>query len=413
LLACVVVNTYVAWVRMQTSRAAAAGFVSKDESTPLAFGINGGRDLDSPNHKLPWEIAMGVNAFLVAVVFILTGLLLGGSLVQANGYRSFPPRGNFVSLVSPSGHPLTVMVQCTGAANASQATIVFDVGGGGHSSTDLYGMQLALNDAGHRVCTYDYPGCGWSGYGDDALQPQILEQILTAINEPAPYILLGTMDGGPTRIYDYALRYPQNVRALVVIDYSPGPSEMEGYKIMRNYTDSQATEYAVETIQSRFDLGNIVRGLAVQWGLMSIFAPPGTTFVPASMQTEKLFLNLYNEKQWQTQVAMLARQIADPPLLFGYDLWATNRTLSDTIPVWWFYNNVNITRTCVDYAYTTTRCEEAQKSQSMTYPYIVQATNMTSGSKIIQYEDARDMLSQGQYIPWTVGLILENINSLL
>ena len=58
------------------------------------------------------------------------------------------------------------------------------------SSSDLYGLQFALNNAGYRVCTYDYPGTGWSDPGVDAAQPMILDKIVAAIGEPGPFVLL-------------------------------------------------------------------------------------------------------------------------------------------------------------------------------------------------------------------------------
>jgi len=241
------------------------------------------------------------------------------------------------------------------------------------------------------------------------MQDSILDELMTAANEAPPFILLGTMDGGPERIYDYALKHPEKVTSLIVIDYSPGPPEMEVYRIIRDYTAAEAQAYAVETIQGRYFTGNVVRGIAVQWGLMSQFAPPGTTYLPAALQDEKLFLNIYNEKQWQTQMVYLDNQLNIPSLLFDYDLWSTNRTLAASIPVFWLYNNVNITRQCVEYQYTATQCTEAQETQNVYYPYILQATNMTAGSKVIVYEDATDMLSQGQYISWSVQQILSSI----
>jgi hypothetical protein len=60
------------------------------------------------------------------------------------------------------------------------------------TSSDLYPFQFALNDQGYRVCTYDYPGTGWSGFGVEASQPMILDKIIDAIDEPGPFVLLVT-----------------------------------------------------------------------------------------------------------------------------------------------------------------------------------------------------------------------------
>ena len=422
LIPCIAINAYIAYCRYNlVSKENVQENVQSDEEAAFSdkllsletVGLS--EDLYfRPKNKTQRTTLVafaGLNAFLVSISFILIGLLLGGSTLQAHGYRSYPPRGNFYSITYSSGQNQEIMAYCVGAFNASRPTIVFDIGGGGHSSSDLYGLQEALNEQGYRVCTYDYPGCGWSGYAVSNAPSMILDKVLEALNESPPYVLLGTMDGGPERIYEYALAYPQNVKAIIPIDYRPGPTEMEAYKMIRNYTDSQASNYALTTISSRYQLGSIISGIAVQWGLITLFAPPGDTYVPADRQREKLFLNLYNEKQWHTQSIYLLRQIKNISLALGYDTWFTNTQLDAGIPVYWFYNNVNNTRICIEYRYTPIQCQESNEMAQISYKYVQLATNRTAGSKIIQYEDATDMLSQGQYIPWTAQQIVQTIET--
>jgi hypothetical protein len=74
-----------------------------------------------------------LNIFFLGLAFILIILLIGGSTIQANGYRSFPPRGIFVNVISPNGLSSKVMVYCSGNRNTSRPTFLFDIGGGGHS----------------------------------------------------------------------------------------------------------------------------------------------------------------------------------------------------------------------------------------------------------------------------------------
>eukprot|EP01113_Clastostelium_recurvatum_P042583 TRINITY_DN6909_c0_g1_i1.p1 TRINITY_DN6909_c0_g1~~TRINITY_DN6909_c0_g1_i1.p1 ORF type:complete len:532 (-),score=102.87 TRINITY_DN6909_c0_g1_i1:34-1629(-) len=416
LFPCVLINTYLAWIRMRLAA----------PNSRISFTVRSKEDgtMDSSDSK-PWFdhmvvpktkaqrivllTAAGLNVFVLSIAFITVGLLLGGCLVQAQGYRSYPPRGRFVTVSGSKGQTTEVMIWCTGPLSATQPTIVFDIGGGGHSSSDLYGLQFALNDAGRRVCTYDYPGCGWSGPSIDVTQPQILDQLMAAINEPPPYALLGTMDGGPERILQYALKYPSNVAALIVLDYRPGPSEMEMYKTMRGYTDAQATNYAVSTIGGRFALGNLVRAIGVQWGLMSVFAPPSPDYVPINDQMEKLFLNIYNEKQWQTQMNILASQVANPSTLFYYDIWSTTHTLDPNIPVLWLYANTNITKQCIQYNYSAMDCTEAHRTAEIYLPYVQQAANMTANSHLFVYDDPSTFLSGGPYIPWTTQRILQHV----
>ena len=78
----------------------------------------------------------------------------------------YPPRGQFVHISFPTGETRRVHVWCTGppATSTRRPTFFFDCGGGGHSMSDLWGLQFALNAAGRRVCTYDPPGTAWSDF---------------------------------------------------------------------------------------------------------------------------------------------------------------------------------------------------------------------------------------------------------
>jgi hypothetical protein len=143
------------------------------------------------------------NVVLRGLAFFLLCFLLGGCWSQAIGYRMYPPRGTFVTLSYPGGQMQSVHVWCTGPRNASLPTFWFDVGGGGHSMSDLYGLQFALNDAGRRVCVHDVPGTAWSEYAVPQ-QRSVTGRVIEATGEPGPFILVGAMDNAQDRIYEYA-----------------------------------------------------------------------------------------------------------------------------------------------------------------------------------------------------------------
>ena len=131
---------------------------------------------------------------LRVVAFLITGLLLGGAYLQANGYRTYKPEGTFVVITYPNGYKQKILTQCVGTRNPAVPTIWVEVGGGGHSMSDLWGLRDYIQtNYGRRYCSYDMPGTGWS---DPAvtLQPLITSQVIQAINEPGPFICLGTMD---------------------------------------------------------------------------------------------------------------------------------------------------------------------------------------------------------------------------
>jgi hypothetical protein len=108
-------------------------------------------------HPLP-RLAVAANTTLRAIALILAALLLGGCWVQAIGYRMYPPRGQFVKLNYAAGQTQAIHVYCAGERNSTLPTFWFVGGGGGHSMSDLWGLQAALVDRSRRVCQYDVPG---------------------------------------------------------------------------------------------------------------------------------------------------------------------------------------------------------------------------------------------------------------
>jgi hypothetical protein len=86
--------------------------------------------------------------------------------------------------------------------------------------------------------------------------------------EPGPFILLGDMDGGPDRIYEYALSQPGNVKALIPMQYCI--PEMTTYQLVHNWTYSQTRSYARETLMQRRTAGDIIRGFGAMWGVRTV-----------------------------------------------------------------------------------------------------------------------------------------------
>ena len=245
--------------------------------------------------------------WVITLAFLL--LMLGGCWTQAGGYRAFPPRGHFYSIVTGDAVQ-TVHAWCTGDANATRPTVWMEVGGGGHSMSDLYNLRWELNGAGWRTCSYDPPGTGWSGYAV-AHQPDVTTAIMAAMGETGPFIMLGVMDSGPARIYSYALAHPAAVRTLIPMIY--GPPEFLTIAAYRGWDMTRAAAEAKPVLAQRLGLCDLVRGIAVQWGLLPLFAPLDANYTGglgvADTQAEKMFLNLYNEKQWSMQCAYLAEQV--------------------------------------------------------------------------------------------------------
>jgi hypothetical protein len=113
--------------------------------------------LGRTSRKWSWCLclARGANLAIVGLSAFVLSMMLGGAWLQAQGYQMYPPRGRFVDIRVGTGETTRrVHVWCTGPPpNLAQPTIFFDCGGGGHSMSDLWGLQDALNAAGRRVCT--------------------------------------------------------------------------------------------------------------------------------------------------------------------------------------------------------------------------------------------------------------------
>jgi hypothetical protein len=111
---------------------------------------------------------------LRVVAFLLTCLLLGGCWQQASGYRYFPPNGTYIELKDAGGvkgYNQRILTQCVGPRDPSVPTFWVEVGGGGHSMSDLWGLRdYITTNFNRRYCSYDPPGTGWS---DPAVSTQV------------------------------------------------------------------------------------------------------------------------------------------------------------------------------------------------------------------------------------------------
>ena len=108
------------------------------------------------------SVASCVLASLRAIALVLYAFLLGGCWLQAIGYRSFAPDGTFITL-KVSGVGQRILTKCAGPRSDILPTIWVEVGGGGHSMSDIWGLRdHIVSKYQRRVCSYDMPGTGWS-----------------------------------------------------------------------------------------------------------------------------------------------------------------------------------------------------------------------------------------------------------
>jgi hypothetical protein len=290
--------------------------------------------------SLPRRALFYAHGLVWGALLVCATLLVGGSGTIAVGWRRFTPRGSFYT-IPVRGAAVRMHAFCAGPTPNAKPTIFIDCGGGGHSSSDVYGLVDALAAAGRRVCTADPPGTGWTRLGAlevrvDTVASWSLD-VLSALGETPPFVLVGTMDDAAERIYLSALQSPSSVSALVPMQYAP--PEMALYAAFKGLDEAGATPYALSQIRSRRSLCDVIRSLGVAWGLVSAVIPSSPSRAYVGDFAAKNFLNLLHEGQWDMQCRYLSAQIAAPTTLFTPSLWASNRSLQSTVPVFALANS--------------------------------------------------------------------------
>jgi len=145
------------------------------------------------------------------------------------------------------------------------------------------------------------------------------------------------MDDAAERIYWSALQSPSSVSALVPMQYAP--PEMALYAAFKGLDEAGATPYALSQIRSRRSLCDVIRSIGVAWGFVGAVIPSSPSHSYLGDFAAKNFLNLLHEGQWDMQCRYLSMQIAAPTTLFTPSLWASNRTLQSTVPVFALANS--------------------------------------------------------------------------
>ena len=291
---------------------------------------NGCNDVDTTTRRLrcrakccaTLRMTFAVAAMLVSI------LLLAGSLQEAVGYVSYPANGTWVTIThnrTPSGCTITqhILTQCAAPTNYNRSLPTFwsEVGGGGHSSSDLWGLRDEITGTfGRRYCSYDMPGTGWSspmvsGAGRIGGQMSFLyvtDLVMEAMGEEddTTYVMMGSMDGAYNRAARFAVENPHRVAAVVPVTVFK--DEFLLYRDYHNVSVEDMRRYGIGQLQSRLDFGQFVLLAGTAFGLISLFTPENSGYVPQSKVGESTFLNLLNEKQWTTNIDYIRAQINQP-----------------------------------------------------------------------------------------------------
>jgi pimeloyl-ACP methyl ester carboxylesterase len=138
-------------------------------------------------------------------------------------------------------------VRCVGRGAATVLLISgFEAGSGAWAAVE---PAIAART---RVCTYDRPGTGTSdpasAIATFTRQADDLRELLTAVGEPGPYVVVGHSFGGAQSV-SFASAFPDDVIGLVLVDASP----------------ATWPEALCAVADDGSDAATIVRGLCVRW----------------------------------------------------------------------------------------------------------------------------------------------------
>jgi len=355
-------------------------------------------------------------------------LLLAGAFTIAYGWHAYPRRGTLYTVHLDGGRVQTLHALCTGPRNASLPTFWLETGGGGHSMSDTWGLQFALNARGRRACSYDPPGTGWSrlevgaDWEDKGGDAALTAGLMASMDEPGPFIMLGTQDGGAVRIYSLALVRPDLVAALVPMQLGEG--EFYDRALFNNWSPEQAATHAAAVLRSRLSAGDVIRFVGVHWGIVPMAVGSSPRFVPPERQAESHFLNLFHEGQWDMQCRYLAAQVRDPAgTVLQTPLWTSDRSLSPLIPVLALDNTPQDggVAACAQaqYAPDGPDCRLLRFSIARQKAFMTAMTVMSAGSAYRNCEGAlgasacaADWLGTGGTLPFVTAAIFDQLGNL-
>lgn len=248
-------------------------------------------------------------------------------------------------------------------------------------------------------------------------------KVMHAMGEDGPIICLGSMDGGHNRCYEYALDHPERVKAVVAVGGVAPFNEFDAKVDFYGdpYADALANCRSVNG--ARKGLSNVYGFFAVGWGLITVVIPAGA-YQPAARAYEMHFLNLFNEKQWQTQAVLLGRAQASPTCDGWMDPspFEARPDLDASIPVVIFQlarTQAQLDKTCSDWGYSlgSRDCDfiRWQYTTTMNFTQAIADRNPGKSRFVLCTDcdaDSGFYLNQGNDIPWFVDNMIDAVGNI-
>jgi hypothetical protein len=265
------------------------------------------------------------------------------------------------------------------------------------------------------------PGTGWS---DPMIQDQpfITQLVMDAMGEVGPFVMIGSMDNGHERIYQYALDHPSNVLALVPVSFA-NYTEATGPMAYYGTSAYDAETNVKKTMFSRMITGDIYNFLGVSFGIIELVLKPSLEYVPQELALESTFLNLYNEKQWVTNCKYLYNCYTDPHAsgLFSSSLYWSRPDLDPTIAIIGYAlhrSTENIDSSCLAYSLSSDECSYQHwlYHAEMNFNEQVIARNPQRNKLVLCFNCSQDgngfIMDQEYNIPWFANTMMQSLASL-
>lgn len=158
-----------------------------------------------------------------------------------------------------------------------------------------FNLKDLLAENGRRSCIWDKPGLGYSDYlyTDMKNYSHIYNNMIRAINEKPPYILVGWSTGGQI-IYDYTFNYPEMVHSLVFLDVYPVEIDLKIASILNNWTQSQFNHFRADEFNAKKSKLNEINAFRVPFNFMHDF------YENIDRYSDEINWHYSNEKPWST-----------------------------------------------------------------------------------------------------------------
>jgi pimeloyl-ACP methyl ester carboxylesterase len=186
------------------------------------------------------------------VLAVLLLVAIGGTYETVSRARepSFTMSGKLVDI-----GPYRLHLECTGTGSP---TVVLEPGGGASAATLGWIAPAVARET--TVCVYDRAGRGWS---DSAQVPPDATQIATDLHTlldraqvPGPYVLAGHSFGG-LYVMTYAVRYPEEVSGMVLVDSTAPQHTSPPAELGTSYSFIKRLSVLVSTT-ARLGVGRLV-----------------------------------------------------------------------------------------------------------------------------------------------------------